>query len=192
MLALLGRRSALAVVAPVLVQHQLKPAPARAEETPVPGLTVSRLRYFDFGTGEGPRPRWGQLIRFHYVGYSATDDYGTLQPFDSSYSRGTPYLTKHGNGFTAQGLEEALHTMRPGGKRRVILPAEYGFTADKGPLPPGNGGREVIIKKQREQRLPLVYDLELLSAADDLFDLGFYDQDNADEDAARQAVNSPS
>ena len=53
----------------------------------------------------GP-PRFGQLIRFHYVGYTATDD--SLEPFDSSYERRTPYFTKHGNGFTVQGLEEAL------------------------------------------------------------------------------------
>ncbi|EOD04444.1 hypothetical protein EMIHUDRAFT_60569, partial [Emiliania huxleyi CCMP1516] len=87
--------------------------------------TASGLRYFDFAEGSGAPPRFGQLIRFHYVGYTATDD--SLEPFDSSYERRTPYFTKHGNGFTVQGLEEALHTMRPGGRRRVILPPKLSY-----------------------------------------------------------------
>ena len=91
------------------------------------------------GGGSGAPPRFGQLVRFHYVGYIASEDGESLEAYDSSYERNTPYFTKHGNGLTCEGLEEALHTMRPGGRRRVLLPPSLGYSrgsaSDKGPLP---------------------------------------------------------
>ena len=36
--------------------------------------TPSGLRYVDFAPGSGAPPRFGQLVRFHYVGYTATED----------------------------------------------------------------------------------------------------------------------
>ena len=101
--------------------------------------TPSGLRYVDFAPGSGAPPRFGQLVRFHYVGYIASEDGESLEAYDSSYERNTPYFTKHGNGLTCEGLEEALHTMRPGGRRRVLLPPSLGYSrgsaSDKGPLP---------------------------------------------------------
>ena len=74
-----------------------------------------------------------------------SEDGESLEAYDSSYERNTPYFTKHGNGLTCEGLEEALHTMRPGGRRRIILPANIGFTGDKGPLPPGEKSRDALV-----------------------------------------------
>ena len=91
-------------------------------------LDAERLRYVDFGAGSGAPPRFGQLVRFHYVGYIASEDGESLEAYDSSYERNTPYFTKHGNGLTCEGLEEALHTMRPGGRRRVLLPPSLGYS----------------------------------------------------------------
>ena len=136
----LSRRAALLPLLAAAGPSALRPAGASAPQ--VGYKTASGLRYFDFAEGSGAPPRFGQLIRFHYVGYTATDD--SLEPFDSSYERRTPYFTKHGNGFTVQGLEEALHTMRPGGRRRVILPPKLSYTANKGPLPPGGAARDTL------------------------------------------------
>ena len=84
-------------------------------------------------------------------------------------------MTQHGNGYTCQGIEEALHTMQPGGRRRVVMPPGLGFAiGDKGPLPPGARQRDQHFAAVEKQQ-PLVYDLELISAVDDLLDRGDYD-----------------
>lgn len=123
--------------------------------------TSSGLRYIDFQQGSGPMPRYGQILRFHYIAYGASAAFDQLVTFDSTYSRKSPFLVKHGNGFTCQGLEEALHTMQEGAKRRVILPPDLGYTADKGPMPPTNKGRTLLLDAV-EAKKPLVFDLEVL------------------------------
>ena len=145
--------------------------------------TNSGLRIIDFQTGDGPTPNFGQLINFHYVVYLPSQDGTSLTPIDSSYQR-TPYLTKHGNGFTAQGIEEALHTMRKGGRRRVILPPQLGFTANKGPLPPQKSAMDMLFNAVAE-RSPLVFDLELTDIFDDLLDRGDYNEMTWDEYVAK-------
>jgi len=155
--------------------------------------TRSGVRYIDFQEGTGPTPRFGQLIRFHYTGYTVSRDESnsaTLKAFDSTYERGRqPYFTKHGNGLTCQGLEEALHTMRVGGRRRVIVPPAFGYTGDKGPFPPGPNAREQLFDAVGANR-NVYFDVELLSAADDLLDRGDYDDLDETEagEAARAAI----
>jgi hypothetical protein len=100
------------------------------------------------------------------------------------YDRGAPYFLKHGNGLSVQGIEEALHTMRLGGRRRVILTPELGFTSDKGPLPPEAGGRDKLFAAVADGR-PLVFDLELVDVMDDAFDRGDY-EDLTVEDLNRE------
>ena len=146
--------------------------------------TRSGLRFVDFREGSGPTPKFGQLLRFHYVAYAPDSDKNTLNSFDSSYDRRAAYLVKHGNGFTCQGIEEALHTMRVGGRRRVVMPAVLGFTADKGPLPPDSGSRSKLYNAVLAGK-SLVFDLELVSIMDDLLDRGDY------EDSAWFGLNEP-
>ena len=123
-LGLLSRRFALRLLscAPLAAPPVLRAFAAQPDQTPSEGvITPTGLRLFDFRTGEGPTPRWGQLVRLHYVGYTVSSSGGELEIFDSSYQRKDPYFTKHGNGQTVRGVEEALHSMRPGGRRRVII-----------------------------------------------------------------------
>ena len=149
----------------------LLPRPAHSAQPlrPPPVQTPSGLQYIDFREGSGDNPRWGQMIRFHYMGYVLSDKGDRLESFDSSYKRDQPYLTKHGNGLTCQGIEEGLHGMRIGGRRRIILPAALGFTADKGPLPPAESSRAMLFARVTKGE-PIVLDVELLSAYDDLLD----------------------
>lgn len=153
--------------------------------------TRSGVRYIDFREGTGPMPRFGQLIRFHYTGYTIRRDGAAdaaLEAYDSTYERGRqPYFTKHGNGLTCQGLEEALHTMRVGGRRRVIVPPALGYTGDKGPFPPGPSGRDQLFDAVGANR-NVYFDVELLSVADDLLDRGDYD--DLDETEARDVVRA--
>ena len=179
----LDRRAALQAL--WLAAPAFRPAPLHAA-TPGPALgsgfqTRSGLQYIDFREGSGVEPRFGQLIRFHYVGYTVNQESSPgLKLFDSSYDRTAPYFTKHGNGLTCQGIEEALHTMRVGGRRRIVLPPTLGYTGDKGPLPPGSGGREQLFASVSKGQ-SLVFDLELVSAMDDLLDRGDYDDLSAEE-----------
>ena len=64
--------------------------------------------------------------------------------------------------------------MRAGGRRRVVVPAAMGFTGDKGPIPPGPGGRDKLFKAS-DAGEPIVLDVELVSIADDLLDRGDYE-----------------
>ena len=191
------RRAALCLFSsplllPALPSLQLPALAADPQPDPASGITTrSGLKFIDFRRGEGETPRFGQLIRFHYVAYALPEREGdSIKIFDNSYERKVPYFTKHGNGYTCQGLEEAIHSMRPGGRRRVILPPSLGFTADKGPLPPGPRQRDTLYGAINA-RQPVIYDLELLSAVDDLLDRGDYedlDMIEANEFARDQQV----
>jgi len=145
--------------------------------------------------GAGATPRFGQLIRFHYVAYRQSKKnpdgvlgavsgffgaQGAVEPrllerLDSTYDRDAPYLTKHGNGFTCEGIEEALHTMRPGGRRRILLPPTLGYRiGDKGPIPVfGHNIKQLFEAVEADETL--VFDLELVTVMDDLLDRGDYD-----------------
>jgi hypothetical protein len=183
----LARRAALQVLPLWLAAPALNPLPSHAAEAPTMAgyQTRSGLKYIDFREGVGESPRFGQLIRFHYVGY--TIEGSRLSAFDSSYERNKPYFTKHGNGLTCQGIEEALHTMAKGGRRRVVLPAPLGFTGDKGPLPPKADSRAQMFAAV-SQGSPLVFDLELVGVMDDLLDRGYYNDLSLEEaaDLAKQ------
>ena len=180
--AALSRRLALRLLscaplaAPPAALLATLPASAQ-DQIPKEGfVTPSGLRYFDFREGQSSEtPKWGSLIRFHYVGYTVSSTGGELVEFDSTYDRREPYFTKHGNGQTIRGLEEAMHSMKAGGRRRVIVPAgKLSYITDKGPVPPKPGGREKMYKAVNDEQ-PLVFDVELVSVMDDLLDRGDYD-----------------
>lgn len=94
-----------------------------APATPNKGFqTKTGLKYFDLLVGEQgqPSPRYGQLVSFHYVGYYRATPSSPLDAFDSTFSRSEKqsFLHKHGNGRVIRGIDEGLHTMKVGGKRR--------------------------------------------------------------------------
>jgi peptidylprolyl isomerase len=89
----------------------------------------------------------GEPVRVHYTGW-LTD--GTK--FDSSYDRGQPIVFPLGRQQVIPGWDEGVATMRPGGKRRLVLTPRLGYGAQGtpgGPIPPN---------------ATLVFDVELVSA----------------------------
>ena len=48
---------------------------------------------------------------------------GKLEIIDSTNE---PFLHKHGNGRICRGVDEAIHTMNVGGRRRAIIPPNLG------------------------------------------------------------------
>jgi len=84
--------------------------------------TPSGLKYEEVQVGTGETPKTGQKIAVHYT--------GTLEngkKFDSSVDRGDPIVFTLGVGQVIKGWDEGLSTMKVGGKRKLIIPAELGY-----------------------------------------------------------------
>ncbi|KAM7508837.1 hypothetical protein LguiA_019290 [Lonicera macranthoides] len=107
----------------------------------------SGLVYRDFEVGEGDSPKSGQQVIFHYVGYNESG-----RRIDSTYLQGTPARIRMGTNGLVPGFEEGIRDMKPGGKRRIIIPPELG---------PPVGPSTFFSSKQFE-----VFDVELLSIQD--------------------------
>ncbi|KAK7277164.1 hypothetical protein RIF29_18315 [Crotalaria pallida] len=104
----------------------------------------SGLIYRDFEIGKGDCPKDGQQVTFHYVGYNESG-----RRIDSTYLQGSPARIRMGTNSLVPGFEEGIRDMRPGGKRRIIIPPELG---------PPVGPSTFFSAKQFE-----VFDVELLS-----------------------------
>ncbi|GAB4844294.1 Phosphatidylglycerophosphatase and protein-tyrosine phosphatase 1 [Ancistrocladus abbreviatus] len=116
----------------------------------------SGLIYRDFEVGEGDCPKAGQQVTFHYIGYNESG-----RRIDSTYLRGSPAKIRVGTNALVPGFEEGIRDMRPGGKRRIIIPPELG---------PPVGPSTFFSSKQFE-----VFDVELLSIKDcQRRNIGFY------------------
>ncbi|KAI8021524.1 hypothetical protein LOK49_LG03G02634 [Camellia lanceoleosa] len=116
----------------------------------------SGLIYRDFEVGKGDCPKDGQQVTFHYVGYNESG-----RRIDSTYLQGTPAKIRMGTKALVPGFEEGIQDMRPGGKRRIIIPPELG---------PPVGPSTFFSAKQFE-----VFDVELLSIQDcQRRTIGFY------------------
>ena len=137
------------------VALSLFPSPPQAfaaiPDVPTKGYqTKSGLKYFDAVVGTGIQPKYGtsisctilhiycfeteanlhlihhwtgQLVSFQYTIYYRPNG-GKLETVDSSNE---PFLHKHGNGRICRGIDEAIHTMKVGGRRRAIIPPSIGI-----------------------------------------------------------------
>jgi FKBP-type peptidyl-prolyl cis-trans isomerase len=83
--------------------------------------TESGLKYTDLKVGDGASPRLGQTVRVNYTGWLASG-----REFDSSYKTGHPAEFALGPGLIP-GWNEALQTMKVGGKRRLIVPPALAY-----------------------------------------------------------------
>jgi peptidylprolyl isomerase len=106
--------------------------------------TASGLKYVELAEGTGATPTKGQTVSVHYT--------GTLEDgnkFDSSRDRNQPFKFQIGEGQVIKGWDEGLSTMKVGGRRKLIIPAElgYGDRGAGGTIPP---------------KATLIFDVELL------------------------------
>jgi peptidylprolyl isomerase len=109
--------------------------------------TPSGLQYVELEEGTGATPQTGQTVVVHYT--------GTLEDgkkFDSSRDRGQPFSFKIGVGQVIKGWDEGVGTMKVGGRRKLIIPADLGYGAR------GAGG--VI-----PPNATLLFDVELLKVS---------------------------
>lgn len=86
--------------------------------------TASGLGYIDEKVGDGAAPQKGQQVQVHYTGWLTNG-----KKFDSSRDRGQPFVFPLGAGRVIAGWDEGVATMKVGGKRRLIIPANLGYGA---------------------------------------------------------------
>ncbi len=100
-----------------------------ADPGPPPGGSVSELERIDQLTGEGALATGGSDVTVHYTGW-VYDQAAPLQrgeKFDSSLDRGEPFTFLLGAGQVIRGWDDGVAGMRVGGKRVLMIPAEYGY-----------------------------------------------------------------
>lgn len=95
--------------------------------------TPSGLQYEEITAGTGDSPTKGKQVTVHYTGWLTN---GTK--FDSSVDRGSPFKFVLGVGQVIKGWDEGVASMKVGGKRRLVIPANLGYGASgaAGVIPP--------------------------------------------------------
>ena len=93
--------------------------------------TPSGLQYVDEKVGDGPSPKMGQMVRVNYIGR-----FENGKEFNNSYNSGGPAEFRLGG--VIEGWNEALQTMKVGGKRKIWVPSKiaYGPTGKPPTIPP--------------------------------------------------------
>lgn len=111
-------------------------------------VTPSGLEYTDTVVGTGASPTTGQTCVMHYTGWLREGGVKGKK-FDSSLDRGKPFEFPIGMGRVIKGWDEGVASMKVGGKRTLVIPAElgYGSRGAGGVIPPG---------------ATLIFDVELL------------------------------
>ena len=102
------------------------------------GLMVQEL-----AAGEGEAAEAGDQVFVHYTGWLPDGS-----QFDSSHDRGTPYGYPLGAGQDIAGWDEGIAGLRPGGRRRLVIPPALAYGASGRPGIPPNA--------------TLVFDVELV------------------------------
>lgn len=100
--------------------------------------TPSGLKYEDTVVGTGASPTSGQKCVMHYTGW-LWENNAKGSKFDSSLDRGRPFEFPLGLGRVIKGWDEGVATMKPGGKRTLLIPPAlgYGDRGAGGVIPPG-------------------------------------------------------
>lgn len=139
----LGSAAAIAASLPVVANAAAEP-PALNFRTD----TASGIQWADAKVGSGAEAQAGSTVSIDYVLSTTGARYGAK--IYSTAGTGAPYRWKLGDGSTIAGLERAITgsgdipPMRPGGIRRVEIPAKLAYTAlgantscqGVGPIPP--------------------------------------------------------
>lgn len=105
---------------------------------------VTDLKKEELVEGKGKAVKTGDTVKVHYT--------GTLldgSKFDSSRDRDEPFEFQLGAGAVIKGWDEGVVGMKPGGKRKLTIPADKAY---------GKAGRPPKIPPSA----PLVFEIELI------------------------------
>jgi peptidylprolyl isomerase len=98
---------------------------AQTGQTPA---APSGLQIMDTRLGTGASPKPGQTCVVHYTGW-LYENGAKGKKFDSSVDRGEPFAFPIGQHRVIAGWDEGVATMKPGGKRTLIIPPSLGYGA---------------------------------------------------------------
>jgi peptidylprolyl isomerase len=100
--------------------------------------TESGLAFMDTKEGTGAAPRTGQTCTVHYTGWLWQNN-SRGKKFDSSVDRRQPFSFRVNQGEVIKGWDEGVLSMKVGGKRRMLVPANLGYGDDGSApvIPPG-------------------------------------------------------
>lgn len=141
------KKDAAAATATKPVQVKKEVTPAAPAHKPTEGelpKEIKKLITQDSIIGTGKAAVKGKMIKVHYTGwlYDSTKPNGRGTKFDSSEG-GEPFEFKLGGGQVIKGWDEGFESMKVGGKRKLIIPADMGYGA--------NGASNVIPPNQALQ-----------------------------------------
>jgi hypothetical protein len=161
------------------------PKPKSSDEG---GVTLysskSGLKYIILREGTGPSPKYGQFVKIAYTSYIKLPDVNGVRSKLEKYDEDPQYLIKHGNGRMIPGLDEGLHTMKIGEKRRIIIPPKLGYVGPGvlGPLPDSPWGRYKLNRLLEDMIEAkggnVVIDVELKNIISDEADQGYYEDES--------------
>ena len=99
--------------------------------------TQTGLQILDTTVGAGASPRTGQTCVMHYTGW-LYENGQKGKKFDSSVDRNEPFDFPIGQGRVIKGWDEGVASMKVGGARTLLIPAELGYGARGAPgaIPP--------------------------------------------------------
>jgi FKBP-type peptidyl-prolyl cis-trans isomerase len=106
--------------------------------------TKSGLQWVELKIGEGRTATAGNTVEVHYDG-----TFKDGKKFDSSVDRGKPFSFPLGAGRVIKGWDEGVAGMKEGGKRKLMIPPEFGY---------GAGGAPPVIPANAQ----LIFEVELL------------------------------
>jgi FKBP-type peptidyl-prolyl cis-trans isomerase len=101
--------------------------------------SISTLESTDVLVGSGAVAEVGKRVSVHYTGWlyqaNAADKHG--EQFDSSRTRGTPFIFFLVRGQVIKGWDQGVVGMKVGGRRTLVIPADLAYGPDgSGPIPP--------------------------------------------------------
>jgi FKBP-type peptidyl-prolyl cis-trans isomerase FkpA len=105
---------------------------ACADPGPPPGGSVPELQRIDEKTGTGAVATAGSDVTVHYTGWLYDEKAKEMrgEKFDSSVDRGQPFTFLLGAGQVIRGWDDGVAGMQVGGKRRLLIPSDYGYGRD--------------------------------------------------------------
>ena len=103
---------------------------AAAASSPAEGTASMPLQKIELAPGNGVEIKSGQTALVHYTGwlYDAAAPENKGKQFDSSVG-GEPFEFSLGAGHVISGWDQGVVGMKPGGKRRLVIPPEMGYGA---------------------------------------------------------------